>query len=125
MSDEEAAAEKDLRPASVASTGDCRARRQAMHICDFSEGEFDIQVNGKIYHFEMHKICGPTILKRNGDPVKHQPPCFLFAASQWLQNGRQIENGLCVWFHEPKPILKHLGGKHFLINGELAAVRGS
>lgn len=89
--------------------------------------EYDISVGGKIYHFEMHPYCGPSLLKKNGDPVDlgKTPKRFLEAASLWAQQGQKVENGLCVWFHEPKPILKHLGGKHFLIVGEHPPERGS
>jgi len=83
-----------------------------------------ISVNGKRYRFEMHPYCGPNVVNRKGDPLKHQPTDFLKAASLWAQQGQQVENGLCVWFHEPEPILKHLGGNHFQIIGHKPAVRG-
>lgn len=77
-----------------------------------------ISVNGRIYEFEMHWYCGPTILNRKGDPLKHQPLDFLHAASLWAQQGERVDdNGLCVWEHEAKPILKHLGGRHYKIIG--------
>lgn len=85
---------------------------------------FTIQVNGKRIEFEMHPYCGPTILKRNGEPLKHQPIDFLEAASLWAQQGQKVVDGLCVWHHEPKPILKHLGGRHYQVIGEHPAERG-
>lgn len=85
-----------------------------------------IQVNGNLYEFEMHPYCGPTLLnKRTGSPLKHQPGPFLDAASLWAQQGQKIEDGLCVWYHEPKPILKHLGGKHWQNLGYEPAIKGS
>lgn len=84
-----------------------------------------ISVGGKIIEFEMHPYCGPNILKRNGEPIKHQPMEFLKAASLWAQQGQKIEDGLCVWYHQPKKILKHLGGKHWEILGYEPAVKGS
>lgn len=87
--------------------------------------EYDISVGGKIYHFEMHKWCGPVWLKKNGDPQETQPIPFLEAASLWSQQGQKVEDGLCVWNHEPKEILKHLGGKHWKIVGYEPAVKGS
>jgi hypothetical protein len=87
--------------------------------------EHDISVNGKIYHFEMHPYCGPIALnKRNGEALKHQFGPFLEAASLWAQQGRRVENGMCIWDREPKPILKHLGGRHYQIVGHHPAERG-
>lgn len=78
-----------------------------------------ISVNGKIYDFEMHPYCGPTLLDKNEVPVdlnKH-PKEFLEAASLWAQQGQRIEDGLCRWDLEPKAILKHAGGRHWRIVG--------
>ena len=84
-----------------------------------------ISVNGRIIEFEMHPYSGPAILKRNGEPLKKQPMDFLHAASLWAQQGEKIdENGLCVWYHEPKEILRHLGGRHWLIVGYEELIRG-
>lgn len=59
-----------------------------------------ILVNGRVIEFEMHPYCGPTILKKNGEPAKRQPMSFLHAASLWAQQGQKIDkNGLCIW-HE-------------------------
>lgn len=84
-----------------------RTSREPHVICILTGGPMHrISVNGKIYEFEMHPCCGPTLLNRNGDPLKHQPTSFLEAASLWAQQGRRIEDGLCRWDHEPKPILR-------------------
>lgn len=84
-----------------------------------------IQVDGKIYAFEMHPYCGPTVLDKHGSPLAKQPPRFLYAASLWTQQGQRIEDGLCRWDHEPKLIAKHLGGRHWQVIGEEPAVRGA
>lgn len=95
-------------------------------ICILTGGpEFDIQANGKVYHFEMHPYCGPVALnKRTKNELKHQPMSFLEAASLWAQQGQSVENGLCRWDHEPKPILKHLGGRHYQLVGNYPPERG-
>lgn len=85
-----------------------------------------ISVNGKIISFEDHSYCGPSALsKRTGDPLRHQPPGFLNAATLWCQQGKRVENGLCVWDHEPEPITKHMGGKHYKVIGWTEPRRGS
>ena len=86
--------------------------------------EYDIQVNGKRYHFEMHPYCGPHVLNRNGEPAAHQPQEFLHAASLWAQQDQRVENGLCRWDHEPELILVHLGGRHYEAKGYRPAKRG-
>lgn len=84
-----------------------------------------IQVNGKIYEFEMHPYCGPTLLnKRTGSPLKHQPNDFLEAASLWAQQGQRLDDGLCRWDHPAKPILRHLGGRHYQMVGEHPPEKG-
>lgn len=83
-----------------------------------------ISVDHSIIEFEMHPYCGPNILNRKGEPLKDQPVSFLKAVSLWAQQGKRMENGLCRWDHEPKPILKHRGGRHYEILGYEAPVRG-
>ena len=57
----------------------------------------EIAVNGRRVRFEDHPYCGPTALKRNGDPARYQPNDFLTAATLWAQQGRKVKNGLCQW----------------------------
>lgn len=83
-----------------------------------------ISVNGKIIEFEMHPYCGPTILKRNGDPAVKQPAAFLHAASLWAQQGQKIENDLCVWHHPPEMITEQIVGKHHRFIGFKEPRRG-
>lgn len=74
-----------------------------------------ISVAGKLYEFEMHPYCGPTLLNRKGEPCKYQPLAFLHAASLWAQQGQRIKDGLCRWDHDREPILVHLGGRHYKV----------
>lgn len=98
---------------------------KAKVICLLTGGPMHkISVCGKIYEFEMHRWCGPNILNRKGEPCKHQPPDFLRATSLWAQQGQRIENGLCRWDHEPKPIVEHIVGKHYWLRGHEAPVKG-
>lgn len=87
--------------------------------------DYRIQVKGKIYTFELHPYCGPTVITHKGDPASVQPVAVLAAASDWLARGKPMENGLCVWYHEPKPILKHIGGRHWMFMGEHPPERGT
>ena len=93
-----------------------------------------ISVGGKIIEFEMHRYCGPNILNRNGEPLKNQPSDFLHAASLWAQQGQKIdESGLCIWYHEPEPIVEPFVvdgngtpvGKNRWLLGYKPAVKGS
>lgn len=86
-----------------------------------------ISVGGKIYTFEDHPFCGPTLLNKGGDPIdlKDHPQDFLEAASLWVQQGRRTENGLCVWYHPAEPIVEHIGGRHYRYVGETEPRPGS
>lgn len=86
---------------------------------------YKIKRCGKIYEFELNQFAGPNILnKKTGSPLKNQPMPFLEAVSLWLQQGKRMENGLCRWDHDPEKILKHLGGRHYLVLGFKEPERG-
>lgn len=93
-------------------------------ILDAGGPMFRISVDKKIIPFEMHPYCGPNILKRNGEPLKNQPPRFLKAASLWAKQGQRVEGGLCVWDHNPEEILQHVGGPNWKIVGYKPARKG-
>lgn len=84
-----------------------------------------ISVGGRIIEFEMHPYCGPNILNKRGEPSEKQPMDFLKAASLWAQQGKRMEDGLCRWDHEPKPIKRHLWGNNWEIVGWEPVERGS
>lgn len=86
--------------------------------------EFDIQVNGCRYHFEMHPYCGPIRLTKSGKEHPSQPFAFLHAASLWAQQGQRVEDGLCRWDHEPEEILEHIRGNNYRFVGLRPAKKG-
>lgn len=94
-----------------------------IHI-SFGAPEFDIQVDGQRYHFEMHRYCGPIRLDEDGNAHPDQSERFLYAASLWAQQGQRLEDGLCRWDHEPQEILQHLGGKNYMFLGFEPAKKG-
>lgn len=87
--------------------------------------ERKISVNGKIVPFEDHSYCGPTMLNKRGDPLDHQSPEFLTAASLWAQQGRKVgPDGLCQWNHEQEPILKRINSRNAIVVGWKPAIKG-
>jgi hypothetical protein len=84
-----------------------------------------IQIEGKIYTFEDHPYCGPSLLDKKGDPLSKQPMKFLHAASLWKQQGGKIKDGLCEWYHDPEPMLVHLGGKNYKVIGYKKPKKGT
>lgn len=76
---------------------------------------------GKRWTFEMHPQCGPAVLNSKGDPADKQPGAkspFWHAVTRWAQGGHRLDDkGECVWAEEKKPILKHMGGKHYRVTG--------
>jgi hypothetical protein len=62
---------------------------------------------GKIWWFEFHKYCGPSVLKKNGDPRRHQPhekSPFWDAFEAWDRQGQRSEQRSdgtwAKWDHE-------------------------
>lgn len=74
---------------------------------------------GKVWRFEMHRYCGPCVVKQNDDPVKNQPgerSPFWTAVQLWIDQGQRVgADGFCIWDVPEPPKLKHLGGKHYLV----------
>lgn len=52
---------------------------------------------GKVWFFEMHNMCGPSVLKKNGcDPIKNQPGAhspFWEAIQKWCLQGAKVVKG--------------------------------
>jgi hypothetical protein len=44
-----------------------------VHICSFVEKKGSAIVNGRNYRWEFHRWLGPTFLRADGRPLKHQP----------------------------------------------------
>lgn len=86
--------------------------------------ELSIEVDGRVYQFEFSKQFGPMVLNKSGGErtlPPRQQNLFLRAVSLWNVQGQRFENGKAIW-HEPrKPVLKHLGGQHYLVieDGEI------
>lgn len=91
----------------------------------FCEGIYKIKAKGVEYTFEMNYVCGPNVIDRSGNIKDQQPLPFLKAASLWIRQGKKMENGLCVWFHEPELILEQVCGKQYICKGYKQPVRGS
>lgn len=71
---------------------------------------------GKRWTFEMHHYCGPIVLSKSGDPMERQlgeRSPFWYAVTRWAQGGHRLNDTECIWEEEPKPILEHIGGKHY------------
>ncbi len=80
-----------------------------------------IQVDGVRYNFEMHPRLGPCLLGKDGEPVSVRHPKqkrFLYAASLWAVQGQRIEDGLCRWDHKQEDILRHIGGRNYVVVGQ-------
>lgn len=89
-------------------------------VCILTGGpEFKIRVRGKEFLFEFPLYFGPAVLTKRGDIASVQPGYFLEAASLWHKQGRRMTaDGYCIWTPPPKPIMKHIAGRHYLFIGE-------
>lgn len=79
---------------------------KGFHIDTWGAGPFKIEVNNSCYLFEDSDRFGPALLKQNGElranPYPKEKHPFWNAHWNWRKQGREIQEGLCVW-REPKP----------------------
>jgi len=85
-------------------------------VLDVGGPTLQIVVGTKVYGFEMHPYLGPCPVTNRGAERKlgNRHP-FWAAASLWAEQGRQVEDGFCVWRMPPPPKLQHLGGRQYLV----------
>jgi hypothetical protein len=96
------------------------------HVCRLSSPTRRVSVKGKIYLFEILTSGGAAFVTSTGKERRQVPTLAWEAISWWAQQGERIdEDGLCMWDYPPKDILKHLGGRHYLLVGQEPPVRGS
>jgi hypothetical protein len=92
-----------------------------IHISVAGPNRVIIDANGRRWKFEMHPQCGPAMLDARGEIADKQPgprSPFWHAVTRWAQGGKRLNAaGECVWEEEPKPILQHMGGKHYRVVG--------
>jgi len=91
--------------------------RSRIMIDIFGSGEYFIEVRGEIIKFEFGDRFGPMPLTKTGAEKTSIGPRHPFwrAASLWALQGKRLDGNKAVW-HEPKrPLLKHLGGRDYLI----------
>lgn len=88
----------------------------------FSE-EYKIRAGGKEFRFSFSEHLGPSMLGKRGQSLSNMPPersPFWDALHFWIRQGQQVDSeGWCVFKWEMKPvqILKHLGGRHYMVLG--------
>lgn len=91
-------------------------KTRVMIDCFGSGHEFSIRVGEEIVLFEWSEMFGPLPVRKGGkERVLSHRHKFWRIVSLWNLQGRRIESGECIW-HEPRqPVLKHLGGRNYLI----------
>jgi hypothetical protein len=101
-----------------------------MQIIHISMADAPLKINdktGKLWHFEMHRYCGPAVLDTRGEIKNTQPPAkspFWEAVSFWAQQGEKMTDGrLCAWTQPITPKLVHLGGKNYTYENSALALK--
>lgn len=75
--------------------------------------------DGKSYRFEDSDRFGPSLIKKNGEPLANPWPsegCAFWRAHRiWKRQWRRTEDGInCIW-DEPKPsTARHIGGRTYM-----------
>ena len=83
----------------------------------FGVEDYFIDVRGKIIRFEWSDRFGPLPVTKTGVEMRSIGPQHAFwrAASLWNLQGRRLNGNKAVWHEPKKPVLRHLGGKNYLI----------
>lgn len=82
----------------------------------FGDDDLRIEVVGKIVHFSFSQLFGPWPCTKTGRERSLGPRHpFWRAASLWHLQGSRVESGLAIWHEPKKPVLKHLGGRNYLV----------
>lgn len=106
------------RQFSISSPFDKPGEKRTLVFFDsFGGDEHDIEVGGKVLRFEWSERFGPFPLTKTGAENTSIGPRHKFwrAASLWNLQGRRLEGNKAIW-HEPrKPVLKRLGGRHYMV----------
>ena len=86
-------------------------------IDSFTDGrDLVIAVGGKIIRFEFGHYFGPMPVTRTGaerDIGPRHP--FWRAVSLWRAQGSVVEGSTAVWREPKKPVLQHIGGRHYRV----------
>lgn len=82
----------------------------------FGSGEYLIKVGIETIRFEWSDRFGPLPITETcaGRDLRHNHP-FWRAASLWKLQGKRLEGNNAVWHEPKKPVLKHLGGRHYQV----------
>lgn len=87
-------------------------------IDNFASDDMTIAVGTHIIKFEFSQMFGPMALTKTGaerslpPKLNHQ---FLRAASLWNAQGKRMNGSQAIWHEPKKPVLKHLGGRHYQV----------
>ena len=83
----------------------------------YGSGEYFIDVRGKMVRFEWSARFGPMPINADGSEASSIGPRHDFwrAASLWNLQGRRLDGSKAIWHEPKKPVLKHLGGKDYLV----------
>lgn len=83
----------------------------------FGGGDYVIEVRGKDVRFEWSERFGPMPINKDGSEALSIGPRHAFwrIVSLWNLQGRRIENGKCIWHEPKKPVLRHLGGRNYMV----------
>lgn len=83
----------------------------------FGGDEFLIEVRGKMIRFEWSDRFGPMPVKKGGEELRSVGPRHPFwrAVSLWNLQGRRLKGQTAIWHEPKKPVLEHLGGRHYRV----------
>ena len=83
----------------------------------FGGGEYFIDLRGKLVRFEWSEQFGPMPINKDGSEALSIGPKHGFwrAASLWNLQGQRLDGNCAIWHEPKKPVLKHLGGRNYMV----------
>ncbi len=82
-----------------ATTG--ATRMKLIHISFAGPFQTITDSEGEEWYFEMHRYCGPIVLRKDGDPRVNQPnskSLFWPTVQLWIAQGKKyFSNGICEY----------------------------
>jgi hypothetical protein len=88
---------------------------RAMLDC-FGCAEFEIETSKGVARFEWSNRFGPLPISKSGKPrdLSHRHQIWR-AVSLWRLQGSRLEGIRAIWHEPKKPVLQHLGGRHYRV----------
>ena len=93
--------------------------KDSIHVCSFTEyGDLTLATgDGQMFRFEFATMFGPAMLGKRGQHVDRYPPRkspFWKALQTWIQQGKRVVDGRCIYELPPAQLMVKLAGNQWV-----------